>query len=374
MQPDLEINNRSNNIIKVPWWRTSFGMEEVERIAWAISNEHISQGPVVQEFESRLSDYLGVPHVVATTSGSMAILMALWAIGVGPGDEVIVPNRTWIATAHAPFLLGAKVRLVDVEADRPIIDPTKIEESITARTKAIIPVHLNGRSADLNKINGIARKYGITVIEDAAQALGSRNQDGLLGTQSEMGCFSLSVAKIIATGQGGFVVTRNKHLFEKLAAMRTHGVGSVIDAEWTQPGFNFRFTDILASIGLVQLTRLTERVEKVKVIYRRYAAAMSDLSSLRLLPVDIENGELPIYVEALCPERDRLIRFLSERGIQCRPFYPNLSEAPYFDYHEDFPNSEMFAKQGIFLPCGPEQPLGNIELVIDSLIDFQGNS
>lgn len=349
-------------------------MEEVERIAWAISNEHISQGPVVQEFESRLSDYLGVPHVVATTSGSMAILMALWAIGVGPGDEVIVPNRTWIATAHAPFLLGAKVRLVDVEADRPIIDPTKIEESITARTKAIIPVHLNGRSADLNKINGIARKYGITVIEDAAQALGSRNQDGLLGTQSEMGCFSLSVAKIIATGQGGFVVTRNKHLFEKLAAMRTHGVGSVIDAEWTQPGFNFRFTDILASIGLVQLTRLTERVEKVKVIYRRYAAAMSDLSSLRLLPVDIENGELPIYVEALCPERDRLIRFLSERGIQCRPFYPNLSEAPYFDYHEDFPNSEMFAKQGIFLPCGPEQPLGNIELVIDSLIDFQGNS
>ncbi|MGP8281864.1 MAG: DegT/DnrJ/EryC1/StrS family aminotransferase [Desulfomonilaceae bacterium] len=371
MQPDLEINNRSNNIIKVPWWRTSFGPEEARGIAQAITDENISQGPVVREFESRLSDCLGVPYVVATTSGSMAILMALWAIGVGPGDEVIVPNRTWIATAHAPFLLGAKVRLVDVEADRPIIDPNKIEKYINSKTKAILPVHLNGRSAPMREIRRIAQKHGLSVVEDAAQALGSRNQDGLLGTQSDMGCFSLSVAKIIATGQGGFIATGNESLFNKLVSMRTHGVGSVIDAEWTQPGFNFRFTDILASIGLVQLKKLDQRIEKIKSIYLRYAAALEDFTFLRLIPVNLEVGEVPIYVEALCPQRSRLTSFLLERGIQARPFYPDLNLAKYFHCNEDFPNSEKYGKQGMFLPSGPEQPDENIERVIMALRDFQ---
>ena len=180
---------------RVSWWRTSFGEEEIQRIGNSIRNEHVSMGAVTAEFENQLAAFLGVPHVVATTNGSTAILMALMAAGVGPGDEVIVPNRTWIASAHAPKLLGAQAVLVDVEQTRPIIDAAKIESAITSRTKAIIPVHLNGRSADMRRISLLAKKYGLFIIEDAAQALGSKNADGFLGTQSDIGCFSLSVAK-----------------------------------------------------------------------------------------------------------------------------------------------------------------------------------
>jgi dTDP-4-amino-4,6-dideoxygalactose transaminase len=355
----------------ISWWRTTFGEEEIDRVAKAIKGEHLSQGPIVVEFEELLAEYFGVPYVVATTSGSVAILMALMAAGIGPGDEVLVPNRTWIATAHAPVVLGASVKLVDVEAERPIIDSSKIEEAMTLRTKAIIPVHLNGRSADMREINRIAQKYGLRVIEDAAQAMGSRNADGLLGTQSDMGCFSLSVAKIIATGQGGFVVTRDKSLYEKLIAIRTHGVGSVIDAQWTQLGFNFRFTDVLAAIGIVQLGRIGERVEKVKAIYSRYADAMQDLPFLRFVPVNIDAGEIPIYVEVLCNNRDKLMSFLAEKGIQTRPFYPDLNLAKYLHNDSRYPNSEKFGLEGIFFPSGPAQPMENVDKVVEALKSYR---
>ncbi len=357
---------------EISWWRTSFGQEESQKVAEAIANEHISQGPVTAEFEHRLAEVLDVPYVVATTSGSMAMLMALWVAGIGPGDEVIVPNRTWIATAHAPLLLGAKVVFVDVEEEHPIMDVTQIESAITPRTKAIIPVHLNGRSVNMHEVQRIAQKHNFVVIEDAAQALGSRNEDGLLGTQSDMGCFSLSVAKIIATGQGGFLVTRGESRYRKLVAMRTHGVSDVVNASWTQPGFNFRLTDILASIGLVQLKRLPERIEKVKSIYACYSEAIADLPFLKLIPVNIEAGEIPIYIEVLCPERERLIQFLAERGIQTRPFYPDLNLAPYFENTGRFPCSEVFGAQGLFLPSGPAQPLENVDYVIQALREFGG--
>lgn len=351
----------------ISWWRTTFGEEESRRVAESISHEHISQGVVTAEFERNLAEVLGVPYVVATTSGSTALLMALMAAGIGPGDEVIVPNRTWIATAHAPFLLGAKVVLADVEHDRPIIDVSEIEPKITPKTKAILPTHLNGRSADMETINQIARQYGIHVIEDAAQAFCSRNPQGLLGTQSEAGCFSLSVAKIIATGQGGFIATRSEQVSGKLRSIRTHGVVNVINAAWTQPGFNFRFTDVLASIGLVQLTQIGERIKRAKAIYERYQGAMPDLPFLRFLPVDVAGGEIPIYVEVLCSERDRLVQFLAAHHIETRPFYPDLDVADYLGCKGDFPNSRQFAREGLFLPCGPGQPLENVDVVIDTL-------
>jgi dTDP-4-amino-4,6-dideoxygalactose transaminase len=357
-------------MVRIAWWRTTFGEEEIGRITSAINQEHISQGPVTAEFEKELSGFLGIPYIVATTSGSMALLMSLLSLGIGPGDEVIVPNRTWIATAHAPLILGAKVRFVDVEKDRPIIDVTQIEKALSPHTKAIIPVHLNGRSANMDEINRIGQKYGLHVIEDAAQALGTHNHNGLLGTQSDMGCFSLSVAKIISTGQGGFVVTKEKELYKKLISIRTHGVGDIINASWSQLGFNFRFTDILASIGLVQLKKLSARIEKVKSIYLQYAEAMPELPFLKLIPVNVDAGEIPIYIEVLCPNRDRLIQFLAERGIQTRPFYPDLNMATYFKDNGRFPCSEIFGMQGLFLPCGPEQPMENIYSVLDALYEF----
>ena len=371
-RPEISVHKRMRNMEmhRISWWRTDFGQAEIDRVSDSIRHEHISQGAVTALFEESLGKMLDVPYVVATSSGSTALLMALMAINVGPGDEVIVPNRTWIATAHAPLLLGAKVVLIDVEADRPIIDVEQIEKLISPRTKAIMPVHLNGRAADLKAIRDIASCYGIRVIEDAAQAIGSRNADGLLGTQGDLGCFSLSVSKLISTGQGGFVVTRNEAFYRELKSVRTHGVADVVNADWTRLGFNFRFTDILASIGLVQLAQLPERIAKVLAIYDMYEAAMKNMPHLQLVPVDIAGGEIPVYVEVLCPQRQHLLTHLANNDIDARPLYPDLDRAKYFNNASAFPNSRKYGDDGVILPCGPGQSKENIKRVIKALEAF----
>jgi len=356
---------------EISWWRTTFGDEVVRSVAGAINRECISLGPVTQEFENRLAKALGVDYCVATTSGSVAILMALMALGIKEGDEVIVPNRTWIATAHAPLILGAKVVLVDVLPDIPIMDVSQLKKKITSRTKAIIPVPLNGRAVNMDEVWKIAKKHGLYVVEDAAQALFSNNSGKYMGTQSDAGCFSLSTAKLLPTGQGGFVVTNNKKTFENLKRIRMHGVDDVINCTFYQMGFNYRFTDILASIGLVQLDRVPKRILHLKNVYSKYEDGIKDLPFLKLIPVDITKGEIPIYIEVLCKKRERLINFLASHHIQTRPFYPCLNTARHLGISGKFPNADVFGDQGLVLPCGPEQSFENIDRVIKVLRLFK---
>jgi perosamine synthetase len=359
---------------RISWWRTTFGEEEISKIAESIRNECVSQGRVTTEFEQKLSEFLEAEHAVAVSSGSTALLLALMTVGIESGDEVIIPNRTWIATAHAVHLLGAKVVLVDVQPNLPIMDVTLVEQAITSRTKAIIPVHLNGRSVDMRTIRKIAEKYELYVIEDAAQAIASRNGEGYLGTQSDIGCFSLSVPKIISTGQGGFAVTSNKDLAHKMRFIRTHGVANVIDPKrWVMPGFNFRFTDVQASIGLEQLKRLPERVQYLKELYSIYSEGLQ-ASPFRLIPVNLDQGEVPLYNEFLVKQREQWIQRLDSVGIETRPFYPDIDKAPYLtQLGHDFVNSRNYETQGVCLPSGPSQDKENVEFVINKVTAFSEN-
>jgi len=352
----------------IPWWSTSFGEEEIEHVVQSMRNKCISQGKVTTEFELHLSEFLEVEHVIAVNNGSSAILIALMAAGVSPDDEVIIPNRTWIATAHAVHLLGAKVVLVDTEKNRPIIDATLIEEKITSKTKAIIPVHMNGRSCDMQTINALAKKYKLFVIEDAAQAIASKNPNGYLGTQSDIGCFSLSVAKTISTGQGGFAVTNNSELATKIRAIRTQGVENVKDPqEWPMPGFNFRFSDIYASIGIEQLKRLPERLNHLRDIYEVYDKHLKD-SAFRIIPVDIHSGEVPVYSEFLVENREIWTEKLADSGVETRPFYPAINSAHYLQQtKERYINSEFFSNNGIYLPSGPGQKISSIKESIKTI-------
>ena len=355
---------------QVSWWNTRFGQEEGESVVRAIAQRRISQGQLTAEFEEQLAQFLGVRYVVAASNGSAALLMALLALELGNGDEVIVPNRTWIATAHAVSMTGATPILVDVRDHLPLLDEEKVEKSISRRTKAIIPVHLNGRSANIGQINKIAKKYDLKVVEDAAQALSSKNRDGFLGTQSHIGIFSLSMAKIISTGQGGFSATHNKVLAERLRLIRTHGVGNVQEpGQWGKfPGFNFRITDLQSAIGLVQIKQLPARVDKVKRIYAQYVDGLKDCQTIDVIPVSVEEGEVPVYTEVLCDDRDKLIRDLKSRGIETRPFFPNLNRAAYFGQEDSqYPNSENFESRGLTLPSGPGQSFEDIDLVIDCI-------
>jgi len=361
-------NNNGHNNDTINWWNIEFNDEEADAASRAIRMKNISQGELTLEFEQKLADILKVPYVVCTTSGSMALLMAYMALGIKPGDEIIIPNRTFIATAHAALILGAKVVLVDTREDIPIIDVSKIREKITNKTKMIVPVHLNGRSADMNEIKKIAEENRLYVVEDTAQGLLSKNEMGFIGTQGDIGCFSLGMTKLISTGQGGFVVTKNKNLYEKLKLLRTHGV---IDPQkkysYNEMGFNFRYNDILASVGLVQLKKIGEHINHIKEIYQKYETAFKDFPFIKLIPVNVSKGEIPLWVEVLSKERENIITFLNSHNISTRYFLPNLNLSPHLKNKGEFPNSKIYEEQGFDLPCGPNQPLENIDKVINVL-------
>jgi dTDP-4-amino-4,6-dideoxygalactose transaminase len=351
----------------IHWWETQIGAAEIDGIGQSIHDRHISQGPVTEALERRLAEHLDVPHVVLTSSGSSALLMALMACGVGPNDEVILPNRTFIATANAPLLLGATVRLADVERDRPVIDPLAIEPLITPRTKAVMVVHLNGRSADMDGVKAIAAKHGLKVIEDAAQAFCSRNACGYLGTQGDVGAFSLGITKLITIGQGGFVTTRDDDTYDTLRRLRNHGSVKTPPSQFDEFGFNFKITDMLAAMGLKQTEKLPQKIDRHKAVYSFYESALKDLDFIRVVPVNLAAGELPLWVETLCEERDTISERLHKNGVQTRPLPPSLCDAGYLRATGTFPNSKIFAEQGLILPCGPDQPDENLKATVAAL-------
>jgi len=351
------------------------GDRELERVVQSMQLNKISQGQITAEFENAVAEFLGVKYVVAVSNGTSALLLSLMSLGVGPGSEVIVPNRTFIATAHAPLLLGAKVVLVDVEPNRPILDVSKIEESITENTKVLLPVHLNGRSADMAAINSLAEKYSLSVVEDAAQAFGSRNQSGYLGTQSDIGCFSLSMGKIITSGQGGFAVTNDPDLMELMRKIRTQGQRNITYINrYNIPGFNFKYTDIQASIAVVQLESIHERIDRLKEIHKIYRDALSQYDQLLPIAVDIDKGEVPLYNEYLCFDRDKFANYLEENGIQCRLFYPDLDRAVYLGkQYFQYINSRKFEKYGLYLPGGTGIENFQLTIVIQHIQKYFSN-
>ena len=358
----------------IPWWQTSFDNGESEAVGEAIKAKKISQGDVTKTFETALSEFLEVDHVIATNSGTSAITLALMGIGIKPGDEVLVPNRTWIATAHAVHILGAVPIFVDSEPGIPIMSTGNLQQHLTSLTKAIIPVHVNGREADMDEINGFARAHGLLVIEDAAQAIGSKGATGkFVGTNSSAGCFSLSVAKLIATGQGGFIATNDSKLANRFRNLRTHGVENTIaPGAWDQPGFNFRFTDILATIGILQLGLLPKRIKRIKEIEARYKSGLRGILSVDY--IDTKVNEVGPYIEVLANERDRLRSFLSSQAvsIETRPFYPNLNTAHYWKLRNTvhLPNSIKFQQNGLYLPSGPSILDSEIDYVLSALQNF----
>ena len=356
--------NMSNHLI--PWWKINFEKDDSKAIKKSLEDRLITQGQLTERLEQRFAELLGVPFVLLSINGSAALLMALMACGIEPGDEVIVPNLTFIATAQAPLLLGAKIKLVGVESERPVLDVKKVEAAITSRTKAIIPVHSNGRAVDMTSINKIAAKYKVKVIEDAAQALFSKNSFGYLGTQSDVGVFSLGVTKLITTIQGGIIVTKNKELFKRLKKIRNHGMSAdtAFYSKSDMLGFNFKFNDLFASIGLTQIKKIKEKINTNLSIYNFYKAELEGLEYIKMMDVNVEAGEIPLWGEVLCVQREKLIRLLKKHNIQAKPFSPNLSDVPYLNSKKKFKNSQIFADNGLILPSGSGQSKEDLHKVV----------
>ena len=293
---------------------------------------------------------------MATTSGTTAIFLALAAAGVGQGDEVIVPDVTFIATANAVRLTGATPVLVDIDPRTLNVDPEQVRQSITPRTKAIVPVHVSGRSADMPAILAVARAHGLAVIEDAAEALLSKAHGRWLGTIGTAGCLSFSPNKTITTGQGGMVLTDDAAFAARLRALKDQGRpvrGTGGNDEHPTLGFNFKLTNLQSAVGLAQAEMLEARVARLKQIYRQYRDGLQGIAGVTLPGFDVDGGESPQWVDAVVERRDALVEHLLARGIHCRPFwYPLHTQQPYRRPDSQFPHSSRLMPQSLWLPIG----------------------
>lgn len=358
----------------IPWWKIDIEDQDKAAVISAMDSCHYSLGPVTQCLETAFAKMLNVKYAVAVNNGSAALLMSLMALGIGPGDEVIVPNRTWIATAHAVKMVGAEAVFCDVQENVPIIDLDAMHKKITRRTRGIIPVSLNGRSVAIDRIHQLAKEYNLFVIEDACQALLSKESNKFyIGTRSHCGCFSFSMAKLLPTGQGGCIVTNDDNLYERLLLIRTQGVSDLINChQFHTFGFNFRITDLQSALALSQLGRLDKRKASLVERYQYYETGLKKLEHVKLIPSDIAAGEVPLYIEVLVMcSRNKIVSQLKEYGIETRPFYPNLNSADYFNDNSNYPNANVFSKSGLVLPCGPNQSFKNIDYVVALLHELE---
>ena len=290
-------------------------------------------------------------------SGTTALHLALVAIGIGPGDEVIVPALTYIASANAVVYCGATPVFADVEADTLNLDPADIEHRITERTKAIIPVHLYGHPADMTAIMAIAERHGLTVIEDAAEAHGARVNGRPVGSLAHMGTFSFFGNKIVTTGEGGAVTTDDDELNARLRLLRGQGMDSNKRYWFSEIGFNYRMTNVAAAIGVAQLERIEQMLGRRREIAARYTELLAPVAGITL-PVERPDARrvawlYTVMIDGFSTEqRNELIDLLKADGIETRPvFYPLHLMPPYItEPVASFPIAERLGAEGISLP------------------------
>jgi perosamine synthetase len=351
---------------KIEWWKTDLGDSERQEMLNAFDDKRFTVSSSVATVESLISNILNIPYVVMTNSGSSAILMALLALDINHEDEIIVPDLTWIATAQAPAILGAKVVACDTFFDKPIIDISLIEQKITRKTKAIIPVHLNGRFCDMYELKKIAVKHNISIIEDACKGLFSSFQGKFFGTFGDLGCFSLGMISPISIGFGGVVVTSSQQLYEKLILIRDHGVKRNPEC-LKSLGFNFKVSDILASIAIPQLKNYKFKINSLIKIHNYYEENLNS-KSVTLLKIDKLNGSVPVYVEGYSDRREDVISYLNNNNISISRYHNPVNSAQYlFIKEQPNNNSKRFSDNGFIMPSGPSQDLRDIDIVIDLL-------
>ena len=276
--------------MNIPITKPALGEDEARAPYESIKSGWVTQGPKVAEFERAIASYVGAKHGIATTSCTTGLHLALASIGVGRGDEVIVPSFTFIASANAVLYTGADVVFCDIEARTFNVDPSDIEKRITKRTKAILPIDQIGLGCDIDAVNDIAKRYGVEVVEDAAPAIGESYKGRKVGSNARQTVFSFHPRKVITTGEGGMITTDDDALARRARKLRAHGMtvsdlerhrsDHVIIEEYDELGFNYRMTDIQASIGLVQLRRLDELLRVRRAKAKRYNEELSEIRGI----------------------------------------------------------------------------------------------
>ncbi len=366
--------------MKVPIARTQLTEKDLNIIRKPLESGWVVQGPFTKEFEDKWSEFTGTKHSIAVTSCTTALHLSLATLGLKPNDEVIVPAFTWISTANVVEHLKAKVVFCDIDLKTFNIDVNQIEEKITSKTKAIIPVHLFGLSADMAPILDIAQKYNLWVVEDAACGFGAKYKGKHVGTLGDTGCFSFHPRKAITTGEGGMITTNDDELAEKMRSMRDHGAAMsdfqrhygakpYLLAEHPYAGFNYRMTDIQASLGVTQMDRAVNIVRERQLIAKKYSKSLNTLDFFQTpfkndsyehgyqsypCMFDTNNASLN-NIKMVNEKRNIFMNALQNEGVSTRPATHAVHMLQYYKEKyelqaEDFPNAYIANECSISFP------------------------
>jgi dTDP-4-amino-4,6-dideoxygalactose transaminase len=376
----------------IPVAKPFIGVEEEVEVLQALRSGWVSQGPRVAEFERQFAAYVGAAEAVAVSSCTTALHLALMAAGVQPGDEVLCPSLSFIATANSIVYAGACPVFVDVDPTTFNIDPGRIEELITERTRAILLVHQIGMPAAIDEIAEIARRRGLALVEDAACAIGSEYKGARIGApHTQLACFSFHPRKILTTGEGGMITTADAALAARLRRLRQHAMGvsdlarhsasKVIVETYDEVGYNYRMTDLQAAVGLVQLRRLDEMVAKRRALAARYTQRLSPLNWM-ITPSEpagcVSNFQsyMVRLTEHAPVERDDLMQRMLDRGISTRRgIMATHREAPYRPGQWDarLPVTNLVTDSAMILPLYHQMTDDDQDYVIETLLEVSAN-
>jgi dTDP-4-amino-4,6-dideoxygalactose transaminase len=352
------------------------GQEELDQVARVLETGYLTQGPKAAEFETLVAAYTGVRHAFATSSCTTALHLAVVALGVGPGDEVVVPDFTFPATANVVVQQGATPVVVEIERDTFGMDPEALAAAITPRTKAVIVVHAFGLCADMDAINKICDAAGVPVVEDAACALGGTYHGRAAGSLSTVGAFSFHPRKIITTGEGGMITTDDDELAARFAVLRSHGgVRRDLYFEFEEAGFNYRLSDVNAAIGVAQMARLKGLVQRRRENANRLTGMLAGTPGLDTPdePAGVEHT-YQSYVVMLddAIDRDAVIRGTKERDVETTLGTYSLHAQPYFQRalglrEGGCPNGSRAFRQSLTLPLYPQLTDRDLERIVEAV-------
>jgi dTDP-4-amino-4,6-dideoxygalactose transaminase len=371
-------------MFNIPITKPDLGEEEKHLVSQVIDSGWVSQGPKVAEFEEIFARYVGARYAVATTSCTTALHAALSVSGIGPGDEVIIPSLSFIATANSVIYCGATPVFIDVDPETCNIDVQKIEEAVTGKTKAIMPVHQMGLPADLDPIKKIAEKNKLLIIEDAACAIGSAYKNTKIGGHGNIACFSFHPRKIITTGEGGMITTDDRTIAQRLRRFRHHGMSvsdierhmanTVIIETYPELGYNYRMTDMQAAMGIGQMKKLSFLLDARKQMARMYDNELGKIPHIRIpqVPSYARHNYQSYWIELLdsAPvDRNTLMAKLLEKGIATRRGIMAIHREPCYRAYTGIhlPNTDRLTDNTLLLPLYPTLSAEEQTFIINSI-------
>jgi len=372
---------------EIPFSRPEFDEAEARAVAEVLASGWVTQGPKVAQFEELFAERVGARHAVATTSCTTALHLALVVAGIGPGDEVICPSYSFIATANAILYAGATPIFADIEPDTWNIDPRDVEKRVTPRTKAVLPVHQVGLAADLDGLKRFAGR-GFTIIEDAACAIGSTHHGRPVGASGNIACFSFHPRKTISTGEGGMLTTDDGDIAERARQLRSHAASvsalsrhqakGVVFEEYRELGFNYRMSDLQAAVGVEQLKKLDGLLARRRAIAERYNHAFGSLHEA-VIPASPTYASHAYQSYGICltpafgGSRDDALRALVALGVSCRRGIPPIHLEPLYANRfgpMSLPVTERVAARTIFLPIYASLSDADQHRVIDAVVSL----